>query len=64
MKLRTLIETVLPTILDELDGYKDYELSLVAVKEGNTVAQSLVCIKNIDGDYVTTYSDTQVIEKP
>lgn len=64
MKLRMLIEAILPTLVDEMEGYTDYELSLVAVRAGETVAQSLVNIKQHDDDYRVVASEVQVIESP
>lgn len=64
MKLRALIEAVLPSLVDDLDGYKEYELSLVATRNGETVAQTLVCIRctNVD-DYTITSTEVQVLER-
>ena len=64
MKLRTLIEVILPTIVDELEGYTDYELSLVAFKSGEVAAQSLVNIKNNSADYTVTSTEVQVLSPP
>ena len=64
MKLRTLIEAIMPTLVDEMEGYSDYELTLVAVRAGETVAQSLVNIKQSNGDYTVVSSEVQVIESP
>lgn len=64
MKLRTLIEAILPTIIDELEGYEDYELSLVAFRNGETVAQSLVNIRNNASDYSVISSEVQVVSPP
>lgn len=64
MKLRSLIEAILPTLIDEMEGYTDYELSLVAIRAGDTLAQSLVNIKNNGGDYTVTSSEVQVLESP
>lgn len=65
MKLRTLIEVILPTLVDEMEGYVDYELSLVALSpSGDTHAQSLVNIRNNSGDYTVTSTEVQVISPP
>ena len=65
MKLRTLIEVILPTLVDEMEGYVNYELSLVALSpSGDTHAQSLVNIRNNSGDYTVTSSEVQVISPP
>lgn len=65
MKLRTLIETILPTLVDEMEGYTNYELSLVALSpSSDTLAQSLVNIRCTADDYTVTSSEVQVIESP
>lgn len=65
MKLRTLIEVILPTLVDEMEGYVNYELSLVALSpSGDTHAQSLVNIRNNSGDYTVTSTEVQVISPP
>lgn len=65
MKLRTLIEVILPTLVDEMEGYVNYELSLVALSpSGDTHAQSLVNIRNNSGDYTVTSTEVQVIDPP
>lgn len=64
MKLRTLIEVILPTLVDEMEGYIDYELSLVAFTSDEVAAQSLVNIRNNSGDYTVTSTEVQVISPP
>ena len=65
MKLRNLIEAVLPTLVDEIEDYTAYELSLVALSpSGETVAQSLVNIRNNSGDYTVISSEVQILESP
>lgn len=65
MKLRTLIEAVLPTLIDEMEGYNTYELSLVCLSPtGDILAQSLVNIKQTNNDYTVTSSEVQIIESP
>ena len=65
MKLRTLIEAILPTLLDEMSGYTDYELSLVATRGGETIAQSLLNIKQVEANnYTVISSEVQVLESP
>lgn len=66
MKLKTLIEAILPTLLDDLEGYASYELSLVALSpDKNTLAQSLINIRaSSPGDYTVTSSEVQVLESP
>ena len=65
MKLQTLIEAVLPTLVDELEGYATYELTLVALSpSGETAAQSLVNIRNNSGDYTVISSEVQILESP
>jgi hypothetical protein len=64
MRLRALIETVLPTLVDDLPGYDKYELSLVALKGDEPVAQSIICIKRNQEDYTTTYTEVQRFEAP
>ena len=65
MKLRTLIEAILPTLLDEMGGYSDYELSLVATRNGETIAQSLLNIRATShDDYTVLSTEVQIIESP
>ena len=64
MKLRALIEAIMPTLVDEMEGYSDYELSLVALRGDETLAQSIVNIRNTNGDYTVLSSEVQVIESP
>ena len=66
MKLRTLIEAVLPTLLDDLDAYDNYELSLVALTpSGDTAAQSLINIRQVaTNNYIVLSTEVQVLESP
>ena len=66
MKLRNLIEAVLPTLVDELEGYATYELTLVALSpSGDTLAQSLLNIRcSNNDDYTITSSEVQILESP
>lgn len=66
MKLQTLIEAVLPTLVDEIEGYASYELSLIALSPtGDTLAQSLLNIRcSNNDDYTITSSEVQILESP
>lgn len=62
MRLDELIETVLPTLIDEMEGYSHYELSLVALRGSTPLAQSLIHIRHCDDDYTVTFSEVQIFE--
>lgn len=63
MRLRALIEAVLPTLLDDLDGYEKYELGLIALdKAGNELASSIILITRTGEDYTTTSTEVQIFE--
>lgn len=66
MKLRTLVEAVLPSLVDDLEGYIDYELSLVATKPSSNdpLASSIIYIKRNGEEYTVTSNEVQILERP
>jgi len=66
MKLRTLIEAILPSLVDDLDGYIDYELSLVATKPSSNdpLASSIIYIRRNGEEYTVIASEVQILEGP
>lgn len=66
MKLRQLVEALIPTLLDDLEGYNDYELSLIAIKQPSQeqLATSIVYIHGSNDEYTVTSSEVQVLERP